>query len=326
MHNLKEFNDIIQNKICKSNKIFVTFHKSADIDAFASALGISHLIKLQDKVPYIIINDDYNKLEYGVKKIIENENKEFDIITLEKYIELKTNDDLLIVVDTNKQKQVCCEEFLGDFKDIIIIDHHNEDDNTIKTNFKFIKEVSSASELIIELLLLNKIKIPNNLSNYLIAGMYLDTNKYSVNCSYRTMELVSKLLKKGACFNKVNELFEEDFLNDRKIQDLVSKASFITENIALCIADKNVKYTKAELAKVADYLLKYKIDAVFAAGYIDDEIISVSARSKGNIDVSEVMKEFGGGGHLFSAASELKDSDFDSISKKLNKIIKKSDV
>jgi len=326
MHNLKEFNDIIKNQICKSNKVFVTFHKNADIDAIASALGISHFIKLQGKIPYILISDEYNALEYGVKKIVDNENVNYDIIGIEKYNKLKTKNDLLIVVDANKQKQVCCKDFLNNFKDIILIDHHKEDQDTIDTEYKFINNVSSASEIIIELLLLNKIKVPENLSNYLLAGIYLDTNKYSVNCSYRTMELVSKLLKKGACFNKVNELFEEDFLNDRKIQDLVSKASFITENIALCIADKNVKYTKAELAKVADYLLKYKIDAVFAAGFINDEIISISARSKGNIDVSEIMKEFGGGGHQFSAASELTGSDFDDISKKLNKILKNSDT
>ena len=231
----------------------------------------------------------------------------------------------MIVVDANKEKQVCCKADLNDFKDIIIIDHHKEEDDTINTEYKFIKKVSSASEIIIELFNLYKFKINEDLSNYLLAGIYLDTNKYSVNCSYRTMELVSKLMKKGADTLKVSEFFEEDFFRDRKIQELVGKATFITENIALCIADENIKYTKAELAKVADYLLKYKIDAVFAAGFIDDEIISISARSKGNIDVSEIMKSFGGGGHIYSAASELKDISFDEISKKLNKIIKKSD-
>ena len=230
------------------------------------------------------------------------------------------------MVDANKEKQVCCKEYLNDFKNIIIIDHHKVEDDTIDTKYKYIKDVSSASEIIIELLYLNKINIVDDLANYLLAGINLDTNKYSVNCSYRTMELVSKLLKNGANTIKVNELFEEDFFSDRKIQELVSKATFITENIALCIADENVKYTKAELAKVADYLLKYKIDAVFAAGFIDDEIISISARSKGKIDVSEVMKTLGGGGHIYSAATEIKNITFEEISKSLNKMLnKKSD-
>lgn len=326
MQDVKDLKNIIDKKINESDNVFITFHNCVDIDAIASAIGLSNIIKKLGKNNFIILNDSYDNLEKGVKKILDIEIKNYNIITLDIYNELKTNNDLLIVVDANKEKQVCCKDDLHKFKDIIIIDHHKEENDTINTEYKFIKKVSSASEIIIELFGVYKFKINENLSNYLLAGIYLDTNKYSVNCSYRTMELVSKLMKKGADTLKVSELFEEDFFSDRKIQGLVSKATFITENIALCIADENVKYSKAELAKVADYLLKYKIDAVFAAGFIDDEIISISARSKGNIDVSEIMKSFGGGGHVYSAASELKDISFDEISKKLNKIInKKSD-
>jgi len=325
MQDVKDLKYIIENKINESNHVFITFHNCVDIDAIASAIGLSYIIRKLGKEPYIILNDSYDNIEKGAKKIIDAEIKNYNIISLEIYNKIKTNNDLLIVVDANKEKQVCCKEDLNDFKDIIIIDHHKEEDDTINTEYKFIKKVSSASEIIIELFNLYKFKITENLSNYLLAGIYLDTNKYSVNCSYRTMELVSKLMKKGADTLKVSEFFEEDFFSDRKIQELVGKATFITENIALCIADENIKYTKAELAKVADYLLKYKIDAVFAAGFIDDEIISISARSKGDIDVSEIMKSFGGGGHIYSAASELRDISFDEISKKLNKIIKKSD-
>jgi len=325
MQDVKNLKNIIEEKLKASNNVFITFHNCVDIDAIASAIGLSYIIKKIGKESYIILNDNYDNIEKGAKKIIDNELNNYNIISLDIFKEIKTNNDLLIVVDANKEKQVCCKEYLNDFKDIIIIDHHKEEEDTIKTEFKYIKKVSSASEIIIELFNLYKFKINENLSNYLLAGIYLDTNKYSVNCSYRTMELVSKLMKKGADTLKVNEFFEEDFFSDRKIQELVSKATFITENIALCIADEKIKYTKAELAKVADYLLKYKIDAVFAAGFIDDEIISISARSKGNIDVSEIMKSFGGGGHIYSAASELRDISFDEISKKLNKIIKKSD-
>ena len=40
--------------------------------------------------------------------------------------------------------------------------------------------------------------------------------------------------------------------------------------------------------------------------YIDDETISMSARSKGMIDVSRIMRLFGGGGNEFSAAAKIK--------------------
>lgn len=322
MQNIKELKSIIENKANESNNIFITFHNCTDIDAIASALGLSYIIKKLGREPFIILNENYSDIESGVKKIVDNETHNYNLISLNEYNEIKSNNDLLVVLDANKEKQICCKDALNDFKDIIIIDHHKEDEGTIETRYKYIKEVSSTSEIIIELLNIFKIKIQEDLANYLMAGIYLDTNKYSFNCSYRTMELVSKLLKNGADTKKINELFEVDFFSDRKIQELISKATFITENIALCIADNNVRYTKAELAKAADYLLHYKIDAVFAAGFIDDEIISISARSKGEIDVSDIMKKLGGGGHIYSAATELKNIDFYEISKKLEKVLK----
>ncbi len=322
MQNIKELKSIIENKVNESNNIFITFHNCTDIDAIASALGLSYIIKKLGKEAFIILNENYSDIESGVKKIVDNETHNYNLISLNEYIEIKSDNDLLVVLDANKEKQICCKDALNDFKDIIIIDHHKEDEGTIETRYKYIKEVSSTSEIIIELLNIFKIKIQEDLANYLMAGIYLDTNKYSFNCSYRTMELVSKLLKNGADTKKINELFEVDFFSDRKIQELISKATFITENIALCIADDNVRYTKAELAKAADYLLHYKIDAVFAAGFIDDEIISISARSKGKVDVSDIMKNLGGGGHIYSAATEIKNIAFDDITKKLELAIK----
>ena len=322
MQTIKELKSIIENQINEYNKIFLTFHNCSDIDAIASALGLSCIIKELGRESFIILNENYSELENGVKKIVDNETQNYNLISLNEYKELKSDNDLLIVLDANKEKQVCCKDVIKDFKDIIIIDHHKEDEGTISTKYKYIKEVSSTSEIIIELLNLFKVKIKENLANYLMAGIYLDTNKYSFNCSYRTMELISKLLKNGADSKKINELFEVDFFSDRKIQELISKATFIAENIAICIADENVRYTKAELAKAADYLLHYKIDAVFAAGFIDDEIISISARSKGEIDVSDIMKNLGGGGHIYSAATELKNIDFNDISKKLELALK----
>lgn len=322
MQTIKELKSIIENQINEYNNIFITFHNCADIDAIASALGMGNIIKELKRAPFIILNENYSDLENGVKKIIDNETKNYNLISLNEYNEIKSGNDLLIVLDANKEKQICCKKHIEEFKDIIIIDHHKEDEGTINAKYKYIKDVSSTSEIITELLNLFKLRINENLANYLIAGIYLDTNKYFFNCSYRTMELVSKLLKNGADTKKINELFEVDFFSDRKIQELIGKATFITENIALCIADENIRYTKAELAKAADYLLHYKIDAVFAAGFIDDEIISISARSKGEIDVSDIMKNLGGGGHIYSAATELKNIDFNDISKKLELALK----
>lgn len=325
MQSIKELKFVLETEVARVNQVFIVPHKNADFDALASAIGMSLIVKKLNKPVYIILEEDPTKIEPGVKKMVEDINNSVSIINLDSYKNLKSDDDLLITVDVNKDYLVCCNDYLDAFKSKILVDHHNEDDKTIKTEHKYIyPNVSSTAEIITELLCMFKIKYNPVIANFLLAGIYLDTNKYTKNTSSKTMSIVSKLLDKGADIIKVNEFFEEDFYSDRKVQDLVSKANFITYSIALCIADDSITYTKEELAKVADYLLRYKADAAFAMGKIDNELISISARSKGKIDVSKIMMLFGGGGNVYSGASKIEDSTMSDLSLKLEKVIRPS--
>ena len=66
--------------------------------------------------------------------------------------------------------------------------------------------------------------------------------------------------------------------------------------------------SEEDIAKAADRMLKYKgNDASFVMGHISDDVITVSARSKGNIDVSEIMKALGGGGNIQNAGARVTD-------------------
>lgn len=323
MQNIKELKFVLDTEIARVNQVFIVPHKNADFDAFASAIGVSLIVKKLNKPVYIILEEEPTKIEPGIKKMVEDIKDTISIINLETYKNLKSENDLLITTDVNKDYLICCNEYLDTFKSKILIDHHKEDERTIDTEYKYIlPNVSSTSEIITELLCLYKIKYSPIIANFLLAGIYLDTNKYTKNTSSKTMSFVSKLLDKGADIMKVNEFFEEDFYSDRKVQDLVSKANFITYSIALCIANDDIEYTKEELAKVADYLLRYKVDAAFAVGKIDEEQFSISARSKGKLDVSKIMHTFNGGGNVYSGASKINDSNIEEISKKLEKAIR----
>lgn len=166
-----------------------------------------------------------------------------------------------------------------------------------------------------------KIKPSSELANYLLSGIYLDTNKLTKNVSSDTMKIVAKLLSHGADMNRVTDLFVQDFKSDRRVQDLVSKAEILSYSIATVLADEQTEYTREELAKVADYLLNYGVDASFAIGNIGDGIISISARSKEKVNVGEVMKLLGGGGNKCSAATKLTDTTIEEAGKRLKMVI-----
>jgi c-di-AMP phosphodiesterase-like protein len=169
-----------------------------------------------------------------------------------------------------------------------------------------------------------KIKIPTNIANYLLAGIYLDTNKMTKNVTTDTFVTASRLTEQGADINHVMELFQEDFDSDRRVQELINKTKMINYKIAMMIADESEEYTNKEIARAADYGLTYGTDASFAIGKIDDDTVSVSARSKNKVDVGKVMGALGGkgGGNPCSGATKIQNESVEEVSKKLEKLLR----
>ena len=323
MSNICELKKVLEQKINESKQVILTGHVGADFDSIASCIAMSEIAKKFKTDVYILYNDQDISVEPGVKEMIDSTNSTINYINCEEYKKIKTGKDLLITLDVSNKDILPCKDYLNCFQNIIVIDHHTENRHPIESQYNYIlKDVSSTAEVMTNLLISHKINFTKNIANYLLAGIYLDTDKYTKNCSSKTMNTVSKLLDRGADIVKVNEFFQTDFESDRKVQDLVSKANFITYSIAICIADENVIYTKEELAKVADYLLRFKADAAFAAGYIDDELISISARSKGKVDVSKIMNVMNGGGNIYSAATKINSKELNNEGKKLELLTK----
>lgn len=324
MKDLQGFKNDLEKIIKSSDQVFIVPHIGVDLDAISSCIAMSYIARKLGKSSHIVIDEDSLKIEPGVKMIIEECVNNISIVTLDKYKRISSSNDLLILCDVNKKHLICLKSELSNFKNIAIIDHHNIDSNTIETDYKLINEdKSSASEMLYDLLKLFQIKPDAFLANYLLAGIYLDTNKFTKNANCSTMRVVANLTARGADIAKVNRYFEEDFYSDRRVQNLIDRCDFYSYTIALCVGDKSARYQKEELAKVADYLLKYRtVDASFAVGYTEDDVISISARSKGEVNVGEIMTGLDGGGHTLSAATRLEGVNLDDTVKKLKKLYK----
>lgn len=315
----------LENKILNTEKIIIIPHNNADFDAVAAAMGVSLFAQNLNKNSQIVITDPLYILDAGVKAIIEDSKKEFNFINKDKYKSIMHPNDLFITVDVNKRHLIGISELMENENNIIIIDHHNVGDDTINAKYKHIdSKCSSASEMIVNLLLASDIKFNAKLANYFYAGIYLDTVKLTKNCTADTMRTIAKLLEYGANINKVNSFFKEDFYSDRKVQGLVNNVQMINCMLALIVASEDIIYTREEIAKAADYALKYGADATFAVGKIEDDIISISGRSSETVDIGMIMNELGGGGNQYSGATKLKNTTVEEASKQLKKVLKPS--
>ena len=312
----------LEQKVIGSKKVVIVPHNRIDFDAIGSALGLAVIVKKMNARPIIVVNDNIKDMQRGIQIIMNDVSKDFEIVSRDRYLEMKEEEDVYILTDVNKRGMVSIGDIMSDPDKTVIIDHHNMDDTTIASEATFVDEhISSASEIVARLMCMFKCKSTPEIATYLLAGIYLDTNHMSKNVSNDTYMAAAKLANYGANINRVNDLFLEDFTSDRRVQDLVNKVEIVTYTIATILADEGITYTQEELAKAADYVLKYGVDASFAVGKLEDGSIQVSARSPENINVGEVMMELGGGGNQASGAAKVLDSSVEEVGKRLRKVL-----
>lgn len=304
---INDFKKTLSSNINDANQVFITSHKKLDYDAVASLLSMAIICKKHKKASYIIIDDKEEDLSDEVLQMVNKIKETFIIITTDHYENNRTDNDLLITVDTNKDYLTSLEGNYKKFKNIIIIDHHITDENTIKTNKKLVvNNTSSCSEIMYYLLNLYKINSLNpTLYTYLLAGIYLDTNKLNKNKYISTLDAVKGLINKGADQNMVEDFFALDFESDRKVHTLVDNLKLLDIRFMVSVLDEGI-YTETEIAKAADYALNYKCDAVIVAGKTKEGGYKVCARGKNNIAVNNIMYTLnGGGGNINNASGPL---------------------
>lgn len=292
------------------DSVFIVPHNRPDFDALGAAVGMSLIAgKKYKKKNYIIINDEIKSLPVEIQKMIEDISKSHNVIRIGDLSPLITDNSMLAIVDANKDYLVSTKDYFDSFKDILVIDHHKTDEHTIVTPNLFVDTcLSSTCEEISRLIFNLGIKINPDEANYLLSGIVLDTNRLTKNLTSKTFSVLSKLTERGANPETVNNLFLEEFEHDRLIQKLVDGTEFLKYSIGIAAdsSDSGRIFTVEDIAKCADYISRYNVDAAFAIAYIDQDLVSISARSKGIIDVSAIMKLLGGGGSPTSAAARIK--------------------
>lgn len=316
---LKNFKDELVNNINQASQVFVVGHHTPDYDAIGAAIGIATLTKVLKKPVYIIVNDPRQTLDQGVQKIIEETETTYHYINLEEFRNYADKNSLLITVDVNKQYLTCVQDDLDKVGKIMIIDHHQENLQTsIKTEEKnkFIDEnTTSTCEIVTELLSKAKINYSKEVAKYLLTGIVLDTKRFEKITSPLTFCIAGKLIKKGADYDKIINLFKANYDEDNKISTLMFDKkkiydSSIGDSIKLydtyTIKYKNLTdepsisftvrrdkpnkiYSQEELAKAADRLLNYS-SACIVLGKVSESEVGISARSEcKSIDVGKIL-------------------------------------
>lgn len=311
----------IKREIKKSKNIFIVAHKNLDLDALGSCIGISAISTFYNKPNYIIIDD--KKHEPAVSKVLKELTKTTTIITSSEISKYHYNKSILIITDTNKQELLQNSKIVSLFKKIIIIDHHQNTNQTIKNSINIIdEEASSACEIVTNLINKYNVTINPSLATFILAGIVLDTNNFVVKTSTKTYKAAYYLASQGANPKKVQYFLKQDIKDYIIRQKVITEVKIINNKYALSVAPEKLKYKREELAKIADTLLQFdKIEASFVLGNRVDGGVGLSARSDGSYDVGLLASKIGGGGDKYDAAAQIKDKQLMEVAQILKKLL-----
>ena len=321
MTNYVDIYERINQMIKASSNVLIMGHKHLDLDALGSALGLVALANYNGKTAHIILDDD--EYESGVKKALAKIDS--NLIVNGSLANLMCDEQtLLMIVDVHKPTLFQVGSLYNQIKNTIIIDHHVVGE-TLNATISYIDEAASSTCAMITLMLdYFNIQSDSIVSSIMLAGITIDTSNFNIKTDSNTYLAASLLKSWGADHKEVKYLLKQSIREYLEISLLLEKIEKINDIYAIVEASNRI-YKREELARLADILLDFdNIEASFVIGKIDDNMIAISARSFGNVNVEKIMGYFDGGGHESDAACQIEGENINDIKVKLISLLKEA--
>ncbi len=307
--------DLLYVHLPKCSNVIIMGHSRPDYDSIASNIGIAKLVQAFDK-EYCIVADKNDK---SISKVIDaiSQFSEYEsvFVDAEYAQELLTPDTLVIITDASNPELFAAKGVYDNASKVVVIDHHaikeTLGDQVLQpTNID--PTASSASELVCEILELSF--APSALrpeeAQILMAGILLDTQFFSRDTGTRTYSACIFLKNAGAEAGKAKNLFKSDMNQFRSVSKIEQRMQVYKDKFVISTFNDNTNpENKVTASKAAENLVD--IDGISASFvlYSLENGINLSARSDGTVNVINIAKMLGGGGHFQSAGALIKRSN-----------------
>jgi len=297
----------ITDIINKSSKIAITSHVVPDGDNIGSSLALCLALKKLNKEVSYVIDDNIPEIYRFLKGAREIER-------LDSYANLDY--DLVIAMDCGDLERLGKVKQLTEHARLVNIDHHIS--NTRFGEINLVEENASATaEIAYKLIKSMGIFIDKDMAECIYTGIVTDTGMFQYsNTSEETHSIAAELIIAGV---SPSEIFNRVYQNSPKEKVLLMKEAlksleFYYDDKVSCITISKAQIdniTKDDLDTEGIVNLARDIAGIEAAIFLKEKepnVIKVSLRSKNKIDVCNLAKEFGGGGHTRASGCTIKSS------------------
>lgn len=315
------FKELIQ----ESDSMIIMGHRNMDMDCLGAAMGVYRVAAIMGKQAKIVLNEPTMAIQMLYNRIQESE-EYHDLFISSREAEGQLDEGtLLVIVDVHRASYVEHPKLLELAKNVVVFDHHRRSadyiDNAVLTYYE--SYISSTCEMISEILqyIGEKGKLTTIEADALLAGITVDTKNFIFKTGVRTFEAAAFLRRSGADSTRVRKLFQSDMASYKARANALQRTQMYKDHIAISQVEPDIEDGFIIAAQTADELLNIKgIMASFVMAQAGD-IIAISGRSHGEVNVQIIMEKIGGGGHQAVAGVQLENYTLDEAIEELKKTI-----
>jgi tRNA nucleotidyltransferase (CCA-adding enzyme) len=234
----------------------------------------------------------------------------------------------LILVDTRQTSRI------GKFAQIVerpgvdihIYDHHPPSSEDIKGSVEVVKEVGAAVTLMLEILKERGIDITPDEATVMMLGIYEDTGSLTFSSTAQDdFHAAAYLLLKGGSLNIISDMVTKELTAEQVflLNDLIQSATnYMIGGVDVVIATASADRYVGDIAILVHKLKDMEnLDVLFGLVRMEDRVHMIGRSRIDEVNVAEVLLEFGGGGHATAASATVKDLTLIQCGEKLVRVL-----
>ncbi|PQB07138.1 DHH family phosphoesterase [Polaribacter filamentus] len=310
----------------KPRSIVIVGHRNPDGDAMGSTLALKHYLTKKGHNATVVVPNEYPEFLHWLPGSDGTYRFDWQNSQSQKAI---NNSDIIFLLDFNALHRVgsdmqhTLEKYPNDFA---MIDHHQQPDG-VKYMFSDV-EICSTSQMVYQFIEMNTDLdlIDADIATCIYTGIMTDTGSFRFRSTTSTTHrIIADLIDKGAQNDRIhNNVYDSNSYNrllllGQALSNLQILPTYKTAYITLTDEEKKrFDFQKGDTEGIVNYALSLK-GIIFAAIFIEDleqGIIKISFRSKGNFSVNQFSRNhFEGGGHDNAAGGKSNVSLAESVTK-----------
>ena len=212
--------------------------------------------------------------------------------------------------------------------EVHIFDHHPTGQADLKGTLEVIEPVGATVTVFCEIFRARGIEPSPDEATMMMLGLYEDTGCLRFNSTtVRDLQAAAFLLEHGANLNTVSDFLTQELTAEQValLHELIESRTVLNVNgIDISIAHASSDRFVGDLAVLAHKLKDMEnLDALLVAVRMGERIFLVGRSRIPEVNVGEILAEFGGGGHAFAASGTVKELTLLQVLDRLPQVLKR---